>query len=206
MGRYYTGSGITPGPSFGDTMNRGGVIGCMGCILLFVAGFAGADSISSSILCDGASFVSSSVIGQGTTYAASLFTSSIASIIRDLQVQNGEVRTMTGANAHGPMGIEEYTGQTGNQTQNRIGCVFGILDNSTMNTDEIQYSGLLMSGTYASSRHLGSSETSAATVVNGTGILLARASSQDQTNRTAHSSDVTGRMNVTEQIIFGGDA
>ena len=205
MGRHHTGSGITPGSFFGDTMNRGGAIGCLGCILLLVAGFAGADSISSSILCDGACFVSSSVIGQGTTYAASLFTSSIASIIRDLQVQNGEVRTMTGADAQGPMGIEEYTGQTGNQTQNRMGCVFGIPDNRTMKTDEIRYSGLLMSGTYASSRDLGSSETAAATMVNGTGIILARASSQDQTNRTAHSSDVTGRMNVTEQIIFGGE-
>jgi len=186
-------------------MNRGGAIECLGCVLLLVAGFACADSISSSILCDGACFVSSSVIGQGTTYAASLFTSSIASIIRDLQVQNGEVRTMTGTDAHGPMGIEEYTGQTGNQTQNRMGCVFGIPDNRTMKTDEIRYSGLLMSGTYASTRHLGSSETAAATMVNGTGIILARASSQDQTNRTAHSSDVTGRMNVTEQIIFGGE-
>ena len=157
-------------------------------------------------MCDGASFVSSSVIGQGSTYAASLFTSSIASIMRDLRVQNGEVRTIIGADAHGPMGIEEYTGQTGNQTQNRMGCVFGIPDNRTMKTDEIRYSGLLMSGTYASSRHLKTSEMSAATMVNGTGIILARASSQDQTNRTAHSSDVTGQMNVTERIIFGGDA
>ncbi len=205
MGRHHTGSGITPGSFFGHTMNRGGAIECLGCVLLLVAGFACADSISSSILCDGACFVSSSVIGQGTTYAASLFTSSIASIIRDLQVQNGEVRTMTGTDAHGPMGIEEYTGQTGNQTQNRMGCVFGIPDNRTMKTDEIRYSGLLMSGTYASTRHLGSSETAAATMVNGTGIILARASSQDQTNRTAHSSDVTGRMDLTERIIFGGE-
>lgn len=44
-----------------------GVVGA-GCFMLLIAGFVGADSISSTIVCDGATWVSSSVLGQGQTY------------------------------------------------------------------------------------------------------------------------------------------
>ena len=42
-------------------------------------------------------------------------------------------------------------------------------------------------------------------MINGTGMILARASSQDQSNETTHTSDVAGRLNMTERIIFGGE-
>ena len=202
MGRYSAGTGIIPPLLCGDNMNRGCAIGC---ILLLIAGFVGADSISSTIMCDGASWVSSSVIGQGQTYAANLFTTSIASIMRELQVNDGKVKVVTVADSSGPMGIEEYSGQAGNQTPAQSGCVFGTSENRTRTLDEIRYTGLLMTGLYASSRDLTSSETSATTMVNGTGMILARASSQDQDNETTHASDVAGRLNMTEGIVFGGE-
>ncbi|MDX8551286.1 hypothetical protein KHC33_14020 [Methanospirillum sp. J.3.6.1-F.2.7.3] len=183
-------------------MNRGCVIGC---ILLLIAGFVGADSISSSIMCDGASWVSSSVIGQGQTYAAHFFTTSIASLMRDLQVIDGSVKTVTVADSTGPMGFDEYSGQAMNQTPAHTGCLFEISENRTNTQDEITYTGLMMTGVYASSRDLKSTRTSGTTMVNGTGMILARASSQDQTNETFHASDVAGRLNMTERIIFGGE-
>jgi len=202
MGRYGAGSGIIPPLFCGDDMNRGCAIGC---ILLLIAGFVGADSISSTIMCDGASWVSSSVIGQGQTYAAHLFTTSIASIMRELQVNDGKVKTVTVADSSGPMGIDEYSGQAGNQTPAQSGCVFETSENRTRILDEIRYTGLMMTGLYASSRDLTLSETSATTMVNGTGMILARASSQDQENETTHASDVAGRLNMTEHIVFGGE-
>ena len=202
MGRYSAGSGIIPPLFCGDDMNRGCAIGC---ILLLIAGFVGADSISSTIMCDGASWVSSSVIGQGQTYAAHLFTTSIASIIRELQVNDGKVEAVTVADSSGPMGIDEYSGQEANQTPKKSGCVFEISENRTRIEDEIRYTGLMKSGLYTSARDLTSSETSATTMINGTGMILARASSQDQSNETTHTSDVAGRLNMTERIVFRDD-
>lgn len=154
---------------------------------------------------DGAAFVSSSVIGQGQTYATHLFTTSLATLMRELQVKDGHVRAVTVADSAGPMGIDEYSGQAGNQTPAHIGCLFETGENRTNAQDEIRYTGLLMTGEYVSSRDLKSSEISAATMVNGTGMILARASSQDQNNETTHASDVAGRLNMTEQIVFGGE-
>jgi len=42
-------------------------------------------------------------------------------------------------------------------------------------------------------------------MVNGSGILLVQASSDDGINETTHTSDVMGEMNMTGKIIFGGD-
>lgn len=176
-----------------------------GCVLLLIAGLVGADSVSSTIVCDGATWVSSTVIGQGQTYAATLFTTNLATLMRDLQVKDGNVKTGTIAESSGPMGIDEYSGQVTNQTGRSAGCVFEVTENRTNSRDEIMYTGLMGSGVYASARNLKSSETSSTTMINGSGLVLARASSKDQGNETTHTSDVAGNLNMTERIIFGGD-
>lgn len=176
-----------------------------GCAMLLIAGFVGADSVSSTIVCDGAIWVSSSVIGQGQTYAATLFTTNLATLMRDLQVKDGNVKTGTVAQSSGPMGIDEYSGQVTNESPVRAGCVFETSENRTMTKDQIMYTGLMGSGVYASSRNLKSSETSSTTMINGSGLVLARASSQDPGNETTHTSDVAGNLNMTERIVFGGD-
>lgn len=176
-----------------------------GCAMLLIAGFVGADSVSSTIVCDGATWVSSSVIGQGQTYAATLFTTNLATLMRDLQVNDGDVKAGTIAQSSGPMGIDEYSGQVTNETPMRNGCVFEESENRTMTKDQIMYTGLMGSGVYASARNLKSSETSSTTMINGSGLVLARASSKDQFNETTHTSDVAGTMNMTERIVFGGN-
>ena len=57
-------------------MNWGYVI--IGCALFLIAGFVGADLISSTIVCNGVSWVSSSVFSQGQTYVASLCTTDLS--------------------------------------------------------------------------------------------------------------------------------
>ena len=184
-------------------MNREYV--ALGFILLLIAGFVGADSISSTIVCNGASWVSSSVVRQGHTYAAHLFTTDLTSLIRDLTITGaGQVQTRTIADSSGPMGIDEYSGQMSNATPEDDRCVFDHSLNRTGDHTRIRYLGLLGDGMYASSRTLSSSGTSASTMVNGTGMVLARAVSGDGSNETTHGSDVAGRLNMTEEIIFGG--
>ena len=174
------------------------------CIALLIAGFVCcADKITSSISSNGAVWVSSSVIGPGQTYAASIFTSDVATLMRDLQI-GSKVQTSTVARSSGPMGIDEYSSQFTNETANSDNCVFEV-QNVTNSQDEISYLGLLTNGTYGSSRTLRSSETSATTLVNGSGMILARASSDDGINQTAHASDAAGDLNMTERIQFGGD-
>ena len=177
-----------------------------GCALLLIAGLVGADSVSSTIVCDGATWVSSSVIGQGQTYAATLFTTNLATLMRDLQVKDGNVNTGTVAESSGPLGIDENSGQVTKQTERSAGCVFELPVNRTNARDEIVYTGLMGSGVYASGRNLRSDVTSSTTMINGSGLVLARASSKDNAgNETTHTSDVAGNLNMTERIVFGGD-
>ena len=182
-------------------MNRG-VVGA-GCFMLLIAGFVGADSISSTIVCDGATWVSSSVLGQGQTYAASLFTTNFAYLMRDLTVNKaGEVKTGTVVDSTGPLGIDEYSGQITNQSPEKNQCLFETQGNQTRKEDQIRYMGLMTDGVYSSARTLTGSETSSLALINGSGIVLSRAKSTDGENETTHGSDVAGHLNMTEHIIF----
>ncbi|NLV28220.1 MAG: hypothetical protein GXY48_13865 [Methanomicrobiales archaeon] len=186
-------------------MNWNGVF--IGCICLLIAGLVGADSISSTIVCDGSSWVSSSVIGQGQTYAANLFTTDLAVLFRNLDVgSNGKVSTRTNVQSAGPVGVDEYSGQGTNQTGPSDNCVFALPENGTPSWDEINYMGLMQTGQYVSTRTLDPSQTGAVTMVNGSGMILVRAKSVDVNGtEITHTSDVAGNLNMTEKIVFGGD-
>ena len=43
------------------------------------------------------------------------------------------------------------------------------------------------------------------TMVNGSGMILARAKSGDENRTVNHKSDVVGSMNLSERIEFGGE-
>lgn len=173
-------------------------------LILMAYGTSEADSITSSIVCDGASWVASSVIGQGQTYAASLFTTDIGALMRNLNVGNdGTVHTVTNARSTGPIGVTEYSSQGTNPAESSEKCMFTLPENGTPNQDEITYLGLLQTGEYVSTRTLDSSQTGAITMVNGSGMVLGRAVSTDGANKTTHTSDVAGTVNMTERIVFG---
>lgn len=184
-------------------MNRGHII--TGCVLLFIVGFALADSISSSIVCDGATFVSSSVLGQGQMYAARLFTTDFAHLIRDITVTDaGEVKTGTKADSAGPIGVDEYSGMYSRMVTGNYQCLFDESGNRTRDHDRIMVMGLMEGGEYSSERSLDPESINAVTMANGTGMVLVRAKSGDGCNETSHGSDVSGRFNMTEYISFGG--
>lgn len=183
-------------------MNR--IYALTGIFCLLVTGLAAYDSISSSIVCDGASWVSSSVISQGQTYAAHLFTTDIAALFRNLEVKdNGEVRTSTNARSEGPIGVDEYSAQTSGIAGEQNLCVFRLPENNTPSDSKIWYTGLMKSGQYVSTRDL-IPGNDAVTMVNGSGIILVRAESRDLNRTITHDSDVIGNLNLTEGIRFGG--
>lgn len=183
-------------------MNR--VIILLGCMVLLMGPLVcHADSITSSIVCNGASWVSSSVIGQGQSYAAHLFTTDVASLLRSMSFRDG-IAVSTSGQSSGPMGIEEYSGQVVNGTDEGSGCLFVENLNDSVRRDEIQSSGLLSRGAYVSNRVLGEG-TRARYLVNGSGIFLTRALSDDGNRSVSFGSDVAGVMNVSEQVMFGDE-
>lgn len=101
------------------------------------------------------------------------------------------------------MGIDEYSGIVRNETVQDRDCLF-TLPKSTLRNDKVSATGLLLHGNYNSYRIL-SGSMKAGEVVNGTGILLLRAGSDDGNKTLSHASDVAGEMNLTEQVILGED-
>lgn len=181
-------------------MNK--VLVALGVLFLVIpCGLTQADSISSSIVCSGATWVSSSVISDARSYAAHMFTSDLAVVNRTLNIGEAITALVSGRST-GPMGIDEYTGQTLNETTRVPACLFTDLDQKPGRQDDISTHGLLISGDYLSHRIL-SDKTVAGSVVNGSGILLMKAHSDDGNRTVSHASDVAGSMNVTEEIVFG---
>ncbi|MBP9007332.1 MAG: hypothetical protein BWY45_01020 [Euryarchaeota archaeon ADurb.Bin294] len=172
-------------------------------VLLLGFGACHADSVTSSIVCDGAAWVSSSVLGQGQSYASHLFTTDLASLMRSLVIHDGVVVSTRGQSA-GPMGIDEYSGQVVNGSFEDSECLFGEDNGVKARVDEIRLSGLFSRGEYVSSRVL-DENTIAKYLVNGSGILLTRAYSDDGNRSVMFTSDVAGAMNGSEQVVFGDE-
>ena len=172
---------------------------------LVIIGLTVADSITSSIVSDGAAFVSSSVFVAGETYAARLFTSGNGSILRDLNVgPDNRIQAGVSAGSSGPLGIDEYSGVTSNLTGDNGSCIFIFPVNRILRNNEVLYNGLLKSGGYYSTRNIDRS-LAALTMVNGSGMILGRAKSGDENRTVNHKSNVVGSMNLSERIEFGGD-
>lgn len=177
-----------------------------GCLLLTGAiltgaGLVFADSATSSIVCDGAAWVSSSVINQGQAYTASLFTTDPAVLFREVSAGKS-VQVTTEARSSGPLGIDEYSGQTTNWSWDDPTCLFETPEIRQARSDRIWTTGLLSNGSYRSARVL-DERTSALTMLNGTGLLLARGESAHKNRTVTIAADVAGAMNISEQIVFG---
>lgn len=173
-------------------------------LVFLVFGSVCADSISSSIVSTGASWVSSSVIGPGNTLTQSLFTTDPALILRDLIVHD-DVQEKTLVRSTGPMGIDEYSFQTSNQTVDSSVCLFDLPENHSIGYQETRALGLLQKGIYSSSRSMGYPDENSRFILelNGTGMILTRAETSDTNHTLTHASDVAGEMNITEIMQFG---
>lgn len=164
-----------------------------------------ADTLSSVISCDGAIWVSSSVIGETETYAVGFFTTDLATLLTDLDVgKNRKISTNTEINSSGSLGIDEYSEKV-TETRGKLPeCLFIPENNSTFRRDKTSYTGLMQTGTYISGR-LVDKETVAKTGLNGTGLLLSRAISEDENLTETHSSDVAGNMSLMEVFRLGAE-
>jgi len=184
----------------GNPANRAGTILLS---LLFISGIVCADSVLSSITCNGASFVSSSVIRPEKSWSESLFTSDMATIARSL-ITGESVQTKTLVKSQGPMGIFEHSDALSNQTGDQKRCLFDRPENETTNRYETTVLGLMQQGLYSSL--LSQDDISRFLIqANGTGILLTRAKTSGETEAMSHASDLLGEMNMTEEMEFGED-
>ncbi|NLV26347.1 MAG: hypothetical protein GXY48_04150 [Methanomicrobiales archaeon] len=170
-------------------------------ILLLIFGAGCADEISSSIVCDGATWVSSSVLGPDSAYASSFFTTDLTSLVRSLQLDDS-LKVLTSGESSGPMGIDEYAEQESGESGDSSGCLFSLPGNESVRKSEILTSGLLSGGKFVSSRDIADALL-AEYVVNGSGLFLTRAVSDDGNRTMKFGSDVSGVMNVTERMVLG---
>lgn len=171
-------------------------------ILIPAVNFSCADSLSSSIVCNGAAFVSSSLISQGQTYAAEFFASDLAVLIRNLNL-DAEPKTQTIINATGPLGIDEYSSLSREYEKDSQFCIFDDTRNGTDSGSRARTLGLLDQGEYSSSRSV-TKDLTAFTAVNGSGIIQIRAGTEDENRTTSMKSDILGDMNMTEHLTLGG--
>lgn len=180
------------------------------CILVLLAlttagiGLSHADSISSSIICDGAAWLSASVISPEERYASRFFVTDLGSIVYDLTTGEG-LKTGTGIDATGPAGVYEYVASHQNETRTVPSCVFSGQENRTIRLDRIETLGLLGSGVYVSDREVSRSRTAGTTMISGTGMILTGAGSDGQNETKESHAVVSGRMNLTERFVFGED-
>lgn len=185
-------------------MNRA-YAGAVCIMILLVGGLCGADSISSSITCNGAIWTTTSLIGQGQAYVADLFTTDVAALLRDITIRPDErIQTTTSVSSAGPLGIHEYSSQKGDTGDGNESCVFEQGQAETPDNG-IWYFGLLTSGAYTSSRMMDDG-VSALTGANGTGMLLSRMHAVDENGTiTDAKTTIAGEMNMTEGVVFGED-
>ena len=181
---------------------------CVLMLLLLTAagiGLSHADSLSSSIICDGAAWLSASVIGPEKNYASRFFTSGPGGIMRDVTIGPG-ITTEAFIDSAGPAGIYEYADHLVNETETDGTCVFRGRENQTVRRlDRIETSGLLRSGIYVSERELSGDQTIGKTGIFGTGMVLTGAVSEGENQTQTSSAHVAGRMNLSEWLWFGGE-
>ena len=176
------------------------------CIMILLAGgVCGADSISSSITCNGAIWTTTSLIGQGQAYVADLFTTDVAALLRDITIRPGEkVQTATSVSSTGPLGIHEFSSQEQDRGVGNESCVFEIGPQKPPENG-IWYFGLLTSGAYSSSRMMDDG-VSAVTGANGTGMLLSRMHAAGENGTvTDAKTTIAADMKMTEGVSFGED-
>lgn len=166
-------------------------------------GITVADLISSSILCDGATFTSSEVTGPDKAYGASFFTTDRANISRDLALSDG-VSSWVRVASSGPMGVDEYSWQMRNRSDPMTRCVFDSSEGQVRD-EEIALSGLFTAGEYLGSRSLSEDGTVAGMVLRADGLVNRVVNSGDGNGSLFDRMFLSGGMNSSEFIeLIGG--
>ena len=170
---------------------------------MVVLSICGADLISSSILCDGATWTSSAVTGPDRTYGASFFTTDRANISRDLVLTDG-VSSRVRVASTGPMGVDEYSWQMRNTSDPETRCVFDARM-VPVRDEEISLSGLFKTGEYLGNRQMSREGTVAGSVIQADGMINRMVSTEDENGSLFDRTFLAGRMNSSEFIeLIGG--
>ena len=168
-----------------------------------VLGISMADLISSSIMCNGATFTSSAVTSPDWTYGASFFTTDLANISRDITLTDTLSSQVRLASA-GPMGVDEYSWQVRNQSDPAVRCVFDQHPGQ-IRDEMISLSGLFKTGEYLGNRLMSQEKTVAGTVIQGDGMADRKVSSRDANGSLSDRVFLAGLMNSSELIeLVGG--
>jgi hypothetical protein len=180
----------------------------VGCILLMgflvICDGTIGDVLSSSVICDGSYWAHSSARDTNESYALSVFTTDKAHIDRGIQTDLGIISS-TAVNSSGALGIDEYSNHLRSLEKTEpLVCVFNTTSDNYPKIDEITVSGLLDNAEYNSLRTSeNNDQTTAQTLINGSGLILFGKQSSNTTTLINEMSSVHGKMNVLDYTEFG---
>ena len=162
-----------------------------------------ADSITTSIACDGATFLTTAIIGPEETYSNVLFTDSQANLTRVVD-RGKEIETTSRITGSGAFGVDEFIGKERIPELDNRYCVFvGKSNKSDYNS--VATTGLFWSGSYLGKKRLGNGSTLSRTAINGTGMVLITSRGDDGNTSTNAKTFAAGPMELSEEVRLGGD-
>jgi len=173
-----------------------------GFVFLVLAGFVGADFISTSISTDGTMILASSGHNENGSFASRVMTADSSDVSRS--ISGSEIlETGISVKGSGPILVSDYASHVQRGMVDPAACVF-LLDDRLQATghSDLYTSGILSQGRYALSRTIDSG-LSGGTEVNGSGMMSL--GTQVVGNTSLRSSGfVAGNMSINDFVKYGG--
>lgn len=177
------------------------ILGSIAILAVLQIGLA--DSITTSIACDGAAFLTTAIVGPEETYSNVLFTDSQANVTRVVD-RGSEIESTSRITGSGAFGVDEFIGKERNPDLDNRYCVFvGKTNKSDYNS--VATTGLFWSGSYLGKKKVGNDSTISRTAINGTGMVLITSRGDDGNTSTNAKTFAAGPMELSEEVLFGGD-
>jgi hypothetical protein len=179
------------------------VIAMAGVVCIATAACMVGDSVSSSIVVNGAAWISTTLTGD-TDYSGHIMASDQSRISRDIDLSNGFESRIT-AGSKGPALFDEFIAKTWTASSPSLPqCLFYQPAPNITRQDEFTSSGILRAGEYASYHILRDSASQAMTDVSGAGMISLKKASKTE-NQTLHDRlFASGSMNISDYGEFGG--
>ena len=173
----------------------------IGCVVLLLAGLAGAEYISTTITTDGTSSLATEGLTGNGSYASRIMTVDDASVSRS--VSGGEdLASEISVQSRGPVLLSDYASGKTVVLPDAIVCTFGDWMENQERYAEMESAGILSNGQYSASRVAGSGLIGV-TDLNGTGMYSFGASVRGNVSLRSHGF-VSGNMTVRDFVRYGG--
>lgn len=180
-------------------MNR--LLGIASAMSLVVAGFVGADYMSTSISTDGMLSMATSGNSENGSYVSRYMAVEHSGLARDLEAGDS-LNSSLSLQSDWPLLVSEFTSGNIRDTLKPLACVFLTDTKVEESRSMMGMSGILDHGGYSTLRSTGSG-FSGETVINGSGMIELE-SKTHQNSSLKTRSFISGNMTVRDLVKYGG--